>query len=227
MCYALTMTGVDVTGPAGAAPGTPRRRNPWWRFGSPFLTIAAIAGAILWLSKPWDKPVYDEPGSAVRREAERQFAANPEAPRKGSAAPDFALRALDGSTVRLSELHGQVVVVNFWATWCAPCRAEMGDLNAIYLEQKDAGVTVLAINAEGASFGDARTAAQNFVDELGLSLPVLLDTPGGDIFHLYRLTGVPSTFVIDGQGVIRHIAFGPMNRDQMRKAIETARKAGS
>ncbi len=213
--------------PATAAP----RRNPWFRYGTPFAGIAAVTLVVLLLSRPWQSQSSEPPGSAARREAERLGALDPLSPKRGQPAPDFALRSLDGQTVRLSELRGQTVLVNFWATWCGPCRAEMPDIEAVYQQQKDlpgaAGLIVLAINEDNAPYEQARELAKDFRDELGLSFPMLMDAPSGEVFQQYRLRGMPNSFIIDAAGVIRDIKYGPYAREELLRKLEEARKTAA
>ncbi|MCW5875803.1 MAG: TlpA family protein disulfide reductase [Anaerolineales bacterium] len=124
------------------------------------------------------------------------------APEVGARAPDFALQNLQGETVRLSQLRGEVVLINFWATWCGPCRLEMPAIQARY---NHGGFTVLAVD-----FAEPADLVQAFVDELGLSFPILLD-PAGEVQEIYRVRGYPSTFFVDPQGFIRHFHIGEMS----------------
>ena len=199
------------------------RRHPLVRFGLPFVAIAAIAGAILLLSG-WPGGA-DTRGSAELEQA-RLGALAPDAPKKGQPAPDFALRSLDGQVIRLSELRGHTVLVNFWATWCGPCRAEMPDLQAVYEREKD-DLVVLSVNVEGISLDEARDLARDFRDELGLTFPIVLDNPDGAVFHQYKLKGLPNSFFIDRDGILRDFHFGPMNRETILKKLEATRKPGS
>ena len=96
-------------------------------------------------------------------------------PQKDFNAPDFALAALDGSTIALSDLEGQVILINFWATWCPPCREEMPAIQQLYDQYQDRGFTVLAINQ-----GQEAAQVATFAEEMGLTFPVLLD-PDGDV----------------------------------------------
>ncbi len=123
-------------------------------------------------------------------------------PEVGALAPDFALQNLQGETVRLSQLRGQVVLVNFWATWCGPCRLEMPAIQARY---NHGGFTVLAVD-----FAEPAPQVQAFADELGLSFPILLD-PDGAVQELYRVRGYPTSFFVDPQGVIRFFHIGEMS----------------
>lgn len=124
------------------------------------------------------------------------------APVEGSRAPDFRLRTLDGDIVQLSDYRGQVVLVNFWATWCAPCRQEMPDIQQRF---EEGNFAVLAVN-----FNEDPELVSAFVDELGLSFPVLLD-PGAAIQKVYQVRGYPTSFFIDEEGVIRIMHLGIMD----------------
>jgi peroxiredoxin len=125
--------------------------------------------------------------------------ANDVRPEEGHLAPDFTLKTLEGHTVRLSELRGQkVVLINFWATWCPPCRIEMPAMQQIYSEYKAKGLEILAVNIES----DAQEEIRDFVKELRLTFPILLD-PDMKITRNFRLIGLPVSILIDRQGVIR------------------------
>jgi peroxiredoxin len=119
-----------------------------------------------------------------------------------SAAPDFALRRLDGPNLRLRELRGQVVMVNFWATWCGPCRVEMPHLARLYDKYRESGFELLGVNIDE----DPRVAA-NLVQKLGLRFPILLDTEK-KVSRMYDLTTMPSTVLIDRDGKVRHVHRG-------------------
>ncbi len=199
------------------------RRHPAVRFGLPFVAIAVIAGAILLLSG-W--PRRGDIRESAELEQARLGALASDAPKKGQPAPDFALRSLDGQVIRLSELRGKIVLVNFWATWCAPCRAEMPDLEAVYQQERDS-LVVLSVNVEGVSIDDARRLASDFRDELGLTFPIVLDSPNGDVFQQYKLKGLPDSFFIDQNGILRDVQFGPMNRATILKKLEATRRPGS
>ena len=139
------------------------------------------------------------------------------APRKGFLAPDFALKQPDGSTVTLSQFRGQAVMVNLWATWCAPCRAEMPIIEEMYQAYRDQGFTVLAVNA---TRQDEPLAIVPFVNEFGLSFPILLDETG-EVADLYELRSLPTSFFIDRSGVIAEVVIGgPMSEALLRSRIE-------
>jgi cytochrome c biogenesis protein CcmG/thiol:disulfide interchange protein DsbE len=136
-------------------------------------------------------------------------------PAIGEPAPDFLL-SVPGSDqpVRLSDLRGQPVLVNFWATWCTPCRTEMPDLQAAYDTE---GVIVLAVNSQ-----ESEAAVVSFMDEFGLTFPAALDLDGSVREH-YGVIGLPATFFIDADGILRARNFGPVYGDLLAAGIEAAR----
>lgn len=118
------------------------------------------------------------------------------------AAPDFTLRLLAGGNLRLAEQRGQVVMVNFWASWCAPCREEMPHLDRLYAKYRASGFTLLGVNVDD-EVRNATGAAQR----MGLSFPVLLDTDK-TVVKLYGVSTMPSTVLIDRDGRQRHLHKG-------------------
>jgi peroxiredoxin len=124
----------------------------------------------------------------------------------GDQAPDFSLADLQGNQVRLSRLRGKVVVLNFWATWCPPCRNELPDLQSFYADYQSRGVIVLGINQR-----EAIDLVQDFRDNQKLTFPILLDHDGqvGDRYHVDSL---PRTIFLDRSGVIRSVLHGQITR---------------
>ncbi len=120
----------------------------------------------------------------------------------GNLAPAFELRDLDGETVSLSGLRGSPVMLNFWATWCPPCRAEMPYLQEIYDEWTSQGLVLLAINLRESS-----SEVRGFMQSNGLSFPVLLDSTGS-VGTKYNVSGIPTTFFIDKDGIIQAMRVG-------------------
>ena len=120
----------------------------------------------------------------------------------GSRAPDFQLSNLDGQSISLSDLRGKTVLVNFWASWCSPCRAEMPFIQRLHEGWSDSELVILAVNA-----GEDFSTVKEFVDSFGLSFMVLLDTKG-EVALDYNVRGIPATFFIDKDGIIRDIKFG-------------------
>ncbi|GAB4449520.1 MAG: TlpA disulfide reductase family protein [Chloroflexi bacterium OHK40] len=129
-------------------------------------------------------------------------------------APDFTLEDSDGHEVRLSDLRGQPVVLNFWATWCVPCKAEMPELQTLYSETgAGAGFELLAVNMR-----EAPAPAAAFGAGLGLSFPLVID-PAGLIADSFRVTVLPTTYVIDAEGVVRAQHLGPLDREGLRELL--------
>ncbi len=114
-----------------------------------------------------------------------------------SAAPDFTLTDLHGKKVSLSGFRGKVVILNFWATWCGPCEAEMPSLNNLYREFKSKGLVVIAISVD-----QSETSVLSFIAEKKLAFPVLLDKNKEVYFDSYAVMGLPTTFIIDRSGVL-------------------------
>jgi peroxiredoxin len=130
-------------------------------------------------------------------------AAAPQGVNTGNVARDFTLETVDGSKVSLKDHQGQVVLINFWATWCPPCRAEIPDLQSTYLERREDGFVVFGVNVE-----ESRAVVQQFMDEMEMTYPVLLDE-GGEVMQMYRANGLPMSVIVDAAGVIRvrHVGF--------------------
>jgi peroxiredoxin len=121
---------------------------------------------------------------------------------KQSAAPNFTLKSVDGANLRLSDYQGEVVLINFWASWCGPCRQEMPVLSELHDKYKALGFTVLGINVEEES-GKARKLLQ----EISVSFPVLLDNESV-VSKLYNVVAMPSTVLIDRDGNMRYLHKG-------------------
>ena len=136
------------------------------------------------------------------------------APMPGYLAPDFTLATLDGTSITLSEMKGQVALINIWATWCPPCRAEMPVIQATYERYRDQGFTVLAVDLQE----DPRTVAA-FMQRYKLTFPALLDRDG-KVSGTYRSSALPSSFFVDRRGVIRAVYRGPMPRSVLAGTVE-------
>lgn len=132
-------------------------------------------------------------------------------------APDFTLKSLEGSNLRLEEYRGQVVLLNFWASWCGPCRQEMPLLDRLHHRYEDTGFAVLGVNVEGEV-----APAQEIVDKTNVTFPILIDD-GQKVSELYNLQAMPSTVVIDRDGVVRYIHLGYKPGDEA-KYVEVVKK---
>jgi peroxiredoxin len=125
---------------------------------------------------------------------------------EGNAAPDFTLKDLSGHPVQLSSLKGKVVLVNFWATWCPPCREEIPSMVKLNQAMQGKPFQMLAISVDEGG----KDAVTSFFQKAGVTLPALLDTDGS-VAKRYGTTGVPETFVVDNKGVILKKVIGPMD----------------
>jgi peroxiredoxin len=131
----------------------------------------------------------------------------------GQPAPDFALEDTTGRSIKLADYRGKVVLINFWATWCLPCRAEMPEFETIYRAYRERGFEVLAIDLQ-----ETATEVQPFMAELGLSFPALLDRDGF-VSRAYRARALPSSFLVDRQGTIRYLKIGPVTADALEEEV--------
>jgi peroxiredoxin len=140
------------------------------------------------------------------------------APREGFLAPDFSLQTPEGETIVLSELRGQAVLVNLWATWCPPCRAEMPAIQKLYDEYKDQGFVALAVNM---TYQDDARAIAPFIQEYNLSFPILLEQTG-EMARKYELRSLPSSYFINRAGIVQEVVIGgPMSEALLRTRIES------
>ncbi|HLF79958.1 MAG TPA: TlpA disulfide reductase family protein [Dehalococcoidia bacterium] len=129
-------------------------------------------------------------------------------------APDFTLRDTDGNLVTLSSLRGRTVLLNFWATWCAPCRREMPDINDQFLKRQSDDLTVLAINLQ-----EALEPIRAFVKKYELEFPVVLDSEGG-VGKAYRLSGLPESWIVDSEGILRERRIGAFTSKNLDEALQ-------
>jgi peroxiredoxin len=148
-------------------------------------------------------------------EAEHSPADVPVRPQKGFRAPDFTLSDLDGEQVSLSDFQGQLVLINFWAAWCPPCRDELPAIHAQYEESDD--LVVLGVN-----FQEGADEVGPFVTDEGLTFPILLDKEGR-VTMMYRARGLPTSFLVDAEGIITAVHIGPMTAHQLKGHVTQAR----
>lgn len=136
----------------------------------------------------------------------------------GQQAPKFTLTDLDGNQVSLNDFRGRAVFVNFWGSWCPPCRAEMPDIEAVYQRHKDEGVVVLGVDIK-----EPEEVVRRYVEEGDFSWIFLLDTTGA-VSSAYGIGAIPTSFFIDRDGVIRSKAIGAMRRPAMEARLAEAMK---
>ena len=159
----------------------------------------------------------DEAAEPENEQTEEDVEATAEASiglEQGNIAPDFELPLLDGGTAKLSDYRGQRVMLNFWATWCGPCRSEMPDMQKLY-ENKD--IVILAVNL--ADTESSEKNAPNFVEEYELTFPILLDEKT-EVADLYQIQPIPTSFMIDSNGIIQNKALGALNYELMVQEFE-------
>lgn len=178
------------------------QRPKTWLYLNVALALTLIVGGIALLL--WG----NQPSSGSNASASGQTTHH-----QGQPAPDFSLPSLAGETVSLDDYAGQVVLVNLWATWCPPCRAEMPTLNAFYETHQGQGFVVLAVNSQE----DARTV-EDFIVDNQFSFPVLLDSRN-ELLTRYQVRGLPTTFIIDRQGNIHYIHTGEITRQQLEAVV--------
>ena len=131
-------------------------------------------------------------------------------------APDFTLQDLDGNTVRLSDFRGKVVFLNFWATWCPPCRMEMPDIEALHRKYRDRDVVVLGVDIQ-----ENANTVRAFIGEGGYTWTFALDT-SGEVATIYQVRGIPASYFIDKKGIIRALSIGAMTGQTMEMKLAQA-----
>lgn len=137
---------------------------------------------------------------------------------KGQVAPDFSLNDLNGNQVKLADYTGKTVLVNFWATWCPPCRVEMPHMQKFYDDYKDKDVVILGVNLTPTE--KSMDVVTNFVQEQQLTFPIVLDQEG-EVTQAYKVVAYPTTYILDADGVIREKFQGAINYEVMEKAISS------
>jgi peroxiredoxin len=167
-----------------------------------FVALAVAVVTLVWLG-------YFQGGT-------RTAAAGP-AGLEGSLARSFTVRNTSGREVGLKDFAGKTIVLNLWASWCPPCRAEMPDLERLWLTQRSHSVVVIGVDQ-----GESSQRAASFARSLGITYPILIDD-GQQYGGVYAALGLPSTYVIDPHGIIVRGFDGPLTFDQMRGAVRDVR----
>lgn len=182
------------------------------------IAIVALIGLVIW-------GVYDtgkmdlglESGqSDAQGEIKQEKVNAPVGIQKGNLAPDFELKTLDGESMKLSDYRGKRIILNMWATWCPPCRAEMPDMQDFYEANQDKGIIILGVNLTSSEKQPENIA--KFIDEFGLTFPVVLDEKNS-VADRYQVVSIPTTYMIDSRGVIQQKIIGPMNKEMMEEFV--------
>lgn len=137
--------------------------------------------------------------------------------RPGNVAPDFEFSDFDGRRSRLSEFRGGPLALNFWASWCIPCRAEMPDLEAALDRYEPRGLAIIGVN-----YGESYKTARRFLDEVGVALTAFAFDPDQDVVRRYAIEGMPTTYFLDRDGVITRVVTGVLTPKVLDSSIEEA-----
>ncbi len=199
----------------------PQRRREWAgglrSVVLPLLAVVAIVGAVWYLQEGRRGGAAHEQGMGiVALPAGMNPTGRPPAVEVGRVAPDFVLRTLGGGTVRLSDLRGNVVLLNFWASWCQPCRSEMPEIVQAYTQQQNGngGFKVVAVDLQ-----EAEAQVRSFATEFGMTFPVAFDRTG-EVARTFRADKeLPTSVWIDPSGIVRQIKSGPMTGDYLQQQI--------
>lgn len=186
----------DADPPADDGPGSERSGS---ESNLTAIAILLVAGAIALFAWAWSN--------------ERGDSSSGENVSVGQEPPDFALPDLDGNEVALSDHQGEVVLINFWATWCPPCRVEMPDMEAVYREHKDDGFEILGVDQR-----EPKELVEDFVTERGFSWIFLLDEDF-DVSRDYAATSIPRSILVDRDGTVAHIWTGTLTRSQLEQQL--------
>jgi thiol-disulfide isomerase/thioredoxin len=170
----------------------------------PILGIGLLIGLGLGLAY-----VYGFNTSGVMSLAGKQASISAEV---GAAAPDFELETLSGDAIRLSSLKGKPVLINFWATWCAPCVLEMPNFQKYY-ENYPGAFEVLAVN-----YGESKDTVEKFIKDVGVTFPVLFDNEA-KVHGMYRFPGYPTSYFIDKDGIVRFQHIGLMDESALEQYL--------
>ncbi len=177
------------------------------------LSLALIAGSLA-ITKPWQRESDSTFGIVRQVKPPAAAAVDLETgPTMGKLAPNFLLQTFDGSTVRLSDLRGKPVFINFWATWCLFCVAEMPAMQRL-ADQYEGRLVIVGVNV-----GETLGEAQPFATENDIRYPLLLD-PETNVTEAYRVQAMPTSLFVDANGVVQFVRYGVLTPDQMDAAVQ-------
>jgi peroxiredoxin len=191
------------------------------------IIVATIVGVLLYLEQRRDEGAQVAEGlGVVELPAELNTTGASPATEVGRTPPDFVLETTSGEKLRFSELRGQPVLVNFWASWCTPCRQEMPEIVRASDQHAGGGLVVLAVNLQ-----ENAEQIEEFADDFGMAFPIVIDRTG-QVADAWRIggpvEGIPASYFIDADGVVRARSFGPLTAESLDEHLQTIlRTAGS
>lgn len=201
-----------------ARPQSRREWSGWLRsIVLPLAILAVIVGGLVYYQSRRDASVAHDGFGSVALPDTLNVTGKPPSAETDRAAPDFLLRSLDGGTLRLSDLQGKPVLVNFWATWCSACRQELPELIEAQMKHGPAGLTIVGVDLR-----EAVDKVQPFVDNFQLPYPIALDRDG-EVARTWRIggpsEGLPSSYFIDADGVVRKVVFGALTTKTLDEGL--------
>ncbi len=182
-----------------------------------FAILAIIVGGLWYWEQRGNVAIEDGGYGVVELPAAKNATGRKPVAEVGRAGPDFLLETPQGGTLRLSDLQGQPVLLNFWATWCPPCREEMPELVAAYERYQAQGLVIVGVNLQ-----EADEKVLEFAREFGIVFPLVIDRTSqvGEVWRLDGpVRGIPTSYFIDASGVIRSLYFGPMQEEAIEEGL--------
>lgn len=187
----------------------------------PLLIVATVTGGLFYIEQRRGGGSREASGGfgVVALPDEKNTTGRSVSTEIGRAAPDFLLETADGGQLRLSDLRGRPLLVNFWASWCTPCRKEMPEIVRAYAAHKGSGLEIVAVDLQ-----ENAEQVRAFADEFGMTFPVVIDRTGsvGDAWRIGGpVQGIPSSYFLDADGVVRARVFGPMTEQEIADNLAT------
>jgi thiol-disulfide isomerase/thioredoxin len=184
----------------------------------PLLIVATIVGILVYIDRRGDGGAIDDGFGVVTLPDDRNPTGRSPSTDVGRTPPDFLLRTLEGGELRFSDLRGSPVLVNFWASWCTPCRQEMPHIVRAYDERRDDGLVVVAVDLQ-----ENDDVVREFAEDFGMEFPIVIDRTGevGDAWRIGGpVEGIPSSYFIDAEGIVQARVFGPMDEERLAEELE-------
>jgi peroxiredoxin len=186
----------------------------------PVLLVATIVGVLFYIERTRDNGDASDGGyGTVALPDGLNTTGNSPSTEIGRAAPDFLLRTPDGGQLRLSDYRGKPLLVNFWASWCTPCKQEMPEIVKAYAAHRNTGFTVIAVDLQ-----ENAGAIQDFAQRFGMDFPIAIDRTG-PVAETWRIggpiQGIPSSYFIDANGIVVDRVFGPMTESTLTQKLES------